>query len=120
MTHYVCKGSCQDVLEAIGICETDGCTSQWQMMAECQCTDGKHGLSDSVEKAVVKDSNGNVLSDGDAVVVIKDLKLRGSSTVLKVGTKVSKIKLTENSAEIDCKIAGTAIVLRCEFVKKIA
>ena len=88
-------------------------------MVECDCVDGAHGVVAPVEVMVVKDSNGTVLQDGDAVVLIKDLKLRGSSTVLKVGTKASKIRLTSNPDEIDCKIDGTAIVLRCEFVKKV-
>lgn len=122
MTHYACKGSCGGTLEQIGICETNGCTSQWEMMEECDCTDGRHGKVDKDEDASVataKDANGTALSDGDTVVLIKDLKLRGSSTVLKIGTKASNIKLTGNPEEIDCKIDGTAIVLRCEFVKKV-
>lgn len=67
----------------------------------------------------VKDSNGVLLNDGDTVTLIKDLKLKGSSTVLKRGTTVKKIKLTEDPAEIDCRINGSAIVLRTEFIKKI-
>lgn len=120
MTHYVCKGSCGASLEEIGICETTDCSAQWEMMEECSCTDGLHGVADEAAMPVAKDSNGNVLQDGDTVVLIKDLKLRGSSTVLKVGTKATNIRLTANPAEIDCKLDGTAIVLRCEFVKKIS
>lgn len=102
------------------MCEAEGCSAQWEMMEACNCTDGQHGRRADVEVvAVAKDSNGNVLKDGDAVVLIKDLKLRGSSTVLKVGTKASKIRLTANPEEIDCKLDGTAIVLRCEFVKRV-
>lgn len=120
MAHYACKGSCGGTLEQIGACETNGCSAQWEMMEECACTDGRHGKAeDDAPAAVAKDSNGTVLNDGDAVVLIKDLKLRGSSTVLKVGTKASKIRLTGNPEEIDCKLDGTAIVLRCEFVKKV-
>jgi protein PhnA len=66
----------------------------------------------------VKDSNGNVLKDGDSVTVIKDLKVRGSSEVIKRGTKVTNIRLTDDPAEIDCRIGRTAMVLRTEFVKK--
>lgn len=66
----------------------------------------------------VKDSNGNILKDGDSVTVIKDLKVRGSSDVIKRGTKVSNIKLTEDPAEIDCRVNKTAMVLRTEFVRK--
>lgn len=119
MTHYVCKGGCGGVLEEIGICEVDGCSKQWEMMTECDCTDGKHGLADAAEELVVKDSNGNVLHDGDSVTLIKDLTLRGSSTTIKIGTKVNNIKLTDDPAEIDCKVNGMEIVLRTEFLKKL-
>ncbi len=120
MAHYVCKGSCGGSLPEIGACETQGCSAQWEIMEECDCADGAHGKVAEAETVPVKDSNGTVLHDGDSVVLIKDLKLRGSSTVLKVGTKASKIRLTQNPEEIDCKLDGTAIVLRCEFVKKVA
>lgn len=66
----------------------------------------------------VKDSNGSLLSEGDTVTLIKDLKVKGSSLVLKRGTVVKKIKLTEDPAEIDCRIGGSSIVLRTEFLKK--
>ena len=65
-----------------------------------------------------KDSNGNLLADGDSVSVIKDLKVKGSSDVIKRGTMVKNIRLTDNPAEIDCRINKTAMVLRTEFVKK--
>jgi protein PhnA len=65
-----------------------------------------------------KDSNGTLLNDGDSVTLIKDLKLRGSSSILKRGTVAKNIKLTEDPAEIDCRIQGSSIVLRTEFVKK--
>ncbi|NID09426.1 zinc ribbon domain-containing protein YjdM [Fibrivirga algicola] len=67
----------------------------------------------------VKDSNGALLTDGDSVTLIKDLKVKGSSTVLKRGTTVKKIRLTEDPAEVDCRIGGTAMVLRTEFLKKV-
>jgi len=66
----------------------------------------------------VKDSNGNLLQDGDSVTVIKDLKVRGSSDVIKRGTMVKNIRLTDDPAEIDCRVGKTAMVLRTEFVKK--
>ena len=66
----------------------------------------------------VKDSNGNLLQDGDSVTVIKDLKVRGSSEVIKRGTMVKGIRLTDDPAEIDCRVNKTAMVLRTEFVKK--
>lgn len=66
----------------------------------------------------VKDSNGNILNDGDTVTVIKDLKVKGTSSVIKRGTSVKNIRLTDNPAEIDCRVNKTAMVLRTEFVKK--
>ena len=117
MTHYVCRGGCGGVLEEIGVCETEGCPNQWEMMEECDCKDGLHGMA--AKKPITKDSNGNELHDGDSVALIKDLKLRGSSRTFKQGTKVTNIKLTDNPEEVDCKLDGTAIVLRTEFLKKL-
>lgn len=70
------------------------------------------------ENTVAKDSNGAELFDGDAVTVIKDLKVKGSSMVIKRGTKVKSIRLTENPEEVDCKIEGSSIVLKTCFLKK--
>ncbi|MDF1760401.1 MAG: zinc ribbon domain-containing protein YjdM [Coxiellaceae bacterium] len=70
------------------------------------------------EKAI-KDANGNVLNDGDSVTVVKDLKVKGSSLVVKVGTKVKNIRLVEGDHDIDCKIDGIgAMKLKSQFVKK--
>lgn len=67
----------------------------------------------------VLDANGNVLVDGDSVTLIKDLKLKGSSTVVKVGTKVKNIRLVDSDHNIDCKVDGIgALKLKSEFVKK--
>lgn len=66
----------------------------------------------------VKDSNGNILQDGDSVVLIKDLKVKGSSLTLKRGKVVKNIRLTDNEDEIDCRIDKVNMVLRTEFVKK--
>ena len=72
------------------------------------------------ESLIVKDANGNILADGDAVSVIKDLKVKGSSSTLKIGTKVKNIRLVEGDHNIDCKIEGFgAMKLKSEFVKKI-
>ena len=69
---------------------------------------------------VVKDANGNVLNDGDTITVIKDLKVKGSSLVVKVGTKVKNIRLVEGDHNIDCKIDGIGpMKLKSEFVKKV-
>jgi protein PhnA len=68
---------------------------------------------------VYKDAFGNVLVDGDSVTVIKDLKVKGSSSVVKVGTKVKNIRLVDGDHDIDCKIDGIgAMQLKTEFVKK--
>ena len=68
---------------------------------------------------IYKDANGNILQDGDSVTVIKDLKLRGSSGVVKQGTKVKNIRLVDEDHDIDCKIDGFgAMQLKSEFVKK--
>lgn len=65
-----------------------------------------------------KDSNGNILNDGDTVTLIKDLKVKGSSTTLKRGTTVKNIRLTDDASEIECRLGGSQMVLRTEFLKK--
>ena len=71
------------------------------------------------ETRVVRDANGNLLVDGDSVTVIKDLKVKGTSLVVKVGTKVKNIRLVDGDHDIDCKIDGIgAMQLKSEFVKK--
>ncbi len=70
------------------------------------------------DTSVVKDSNGQVLQDGDAVVLIKDLKVKGSSTVLKMGTKVKSIRLVGGDHEVDCKMDGGSFMLKACFLKK--
>ena len=75
--------------------------------------------AEAAADGVIKDANGNVLADGDSVTVIKDLKVKGSSLVVKVGTKVKNIRLVEGDHDIDCKIDGIgAMKLKSEFVKK--
>ena len=74
---------------------------------------------DDEADAVVKDSNGQVLSDGDAVVLIKDLKVKGSSTVLKMGTKVKSIRLVGGDHEVDCKMDAGSFMLKACFLKKV-
>lgn len=85
------------------------------------CPDCGHewsGEAASESNTVVRDSNAVELVDGDAVTVIKDLKVKGSSMVIKRGTKVKSIRLTENPEEVDCKIDGSGIVLKTCFLKK--
>lgn len=86
------------------------CAHEWGFESETE---------HSGEQRVVKDSNGNILNDGDTVTVIKDLKVKGSSSVIKIGTKVKNIRIIEGDHDIDCKIDGFgAMQLKSEFVKK--
>lgn len=74
----------------------------------------------SSDERIIKDANGTQLHDGDTVTVIKDLKIKGSSLVVKVGTKVKNIRLVEGDHDIDCKIDGIgAMQLKSQFVKKV-
>ena len=85
------------------------CAHEW-------CKSADH---ESEKVRVWKDANGNVLQDGDSVTVIKDLKVKGSSSMLKGGTKVKNIRLIDGDHDIDCKIDGFgAMQLKSEFVKK--
>lgn len=80
---------------------------------------GRCGGCGDEEARVVKDANGNLLQDGDSVTVIKDLKVKGSSLVVKVGTKVRNIRLVDGDHDIDCRIDGIgAMKLKSEFVRK--
>lgn len=86
------------------------CGYEWTLDIETEMDDTK----------VVKDANGNILNDGDSVTVIKDLKVKGTSLVVKIGTKVKSIRLVDGDHDIDCKIEGFgAMKLKSEFVKKI-
>jgi len=86
---------------------------------EC-ATCGHEWPKEATPKAarIVKDAHGNVLVDGDTVTLIKDLKLRGGSGVLKGGTKAKNIRLVDGAHEIDCRIDGVAMALKACFVKK--
>jgi protein PhnA len=87
------------------------CAHEWTLQSE---------TPNSEEKKIIKDVNGNVLNDGDSVMIIKDLKVKGSSSSIKIGTKVKNIRLVEGDHNIDCKIDGFgAMSLKSEFVKKI-
>lgn len=86
------------------------CAYEWNAASEEQNDD----------TLVIKDSNGNILQDGDSVSIIKDLKVKGASSALKKGTKVKNIRLVEGDHNIDCKIDGFgAMQLKSEFVKKL-
>lgn len=87
------------------------CAHEWSINSED---------SNSEVSSIYKDTNGNILHDGDSVSVIKDLKIKGSSQVVKVGTKVRNIKLVPGDHNIDCKIDGIGpMKLKSEFVKKV-
>lgn len=86
------------------------CGYEWPMNTVAEADDAD---------AVVKDANGNVLADGDAVVLIKDLKVKGSSTVLKMGTKVKSIRLVGGDHEVDCKMDAGNFMLKAQFLKKV-
>ena len=73
---------------------------------------------DENDELIVRDSNGAVLKEGDSVTVIKDLKVRGSSSVIKRGTTVKNIRLTDDADEIEGKVEKSVMVLRTEFLKK--
>ncbi|MCR8978862.1 zinc ribbon domain-containing protein YjdM [Brevibacillus laterosporus] len=86
------------------------CAHEWSLELESD---------NNEDKRIIKDANGNVLNDGDTVTVIKDLKVTGSSSVVKIGTKVKNIRLVDGDHDIDCKIDGFgAMKLKSQFVKK--
>ncbi len=86
---------------------------------ECAHEWSQNAVEEIEEKRVIRDSVGNELQDGDTITVIKDLKVKGSSLVIKVGTKVKNIRLVDGDHDIDCKIDGIgAMQLKSEFVKK--
>lgn len=88
------------------------CGHEWQ--------NGATGQTDS-DSTIVRDAHGTALKDGDTVTVIKDLKVKGSSAVVKVGTKVKNIRIVGGDHDIDCKIPGIgAMGLKSEYVKKVA
>ena len=98
-----------DVLELADHYECVTCGHEWDRAAAADAPDAER---------VVKDAHGNVLADGDCVVLIKDLKLGGGNQVLKGGTKSKPIRLVDGDHEISCKMDGIAVGLKACFVKK--
>jgi protein PhnA len=86
------------------------CGHEWPSAAAAPAADD--------DARIVKDANGNALADGDSVVLIKDLKVKGSSITLKMGTKVKSIRLAGGDHEVDCKIDGVSIMLKACYLKK--
>ncbi|MCV2368600.1 zinc ribbon domain-containing protein YjdM [Roseateles oligotrophus] len=89
------------------------------------CPDCGHEWGDAVEASpadegskVVRDANGQVLVDGDSVILVKDLKVKGSSITLKKGAKAKGIRLVDGDHDVDCKIDGVSLMLKSEFLKK--
>lgn len=111
-------------METLPPCPKCHSVYSWQDGAMLNCPECGHVWADGADAATddtltVKDANGNLLADGDSVTVIKDLKVKGSSTPLKMGTKVKSIRLVEGDHNIDCKIDGFGpMKLKSEFVKK--
>jgi protein PhnA len=105
----------QYAYEDRGLWNCPSCGHEWATAAD-QIGDDENGGA-----KIVRDANGVELKDGDTVTVVKDLKIKNSSTVVKVGTKVKNIKLVEGDHDIDCKIPGIGPMgLKSEFVKKIS
>jgi len=98
-----------DVLEFPAKWECVTCGHEWERAPELEAAAGPR---------VVKDAHGNVLADGNCVVLIKDLKLGGGNQVLKGGSKSKPIRLVDGDHEIDCKVDGISIALKACFVKK--
>lgn len=98
-----------DVLESPARWECATCGHEWERAAEAEGAGAPR---------VVKDANGNVLVDGDVVMLIKDLPLKGSSSTLKSGTKSKPIRLVDGDHELTCKMDGTTVFLKACFVKK--
>lgn len=111
-----CKS--ENIYQDINLWVCPECSHEWSATASAS----EHDLSESEGgPRVVKDANGNILTDGDSVTVIKELRIKGSSSAVKVGTKVKNIRLTDagDGHDIACKIDGLgAINLKSEFVRK--
>lgn len=110
--------------DALPPCPACSCAYSYEAGSLLACPECGHEWPASAPQqdvAGVRDSVGNLLADGDAVMVIKDLKLKGSSSVLKVGTKVRGIRLVDGDHDIDCRIPGFGqIGLKSQFVRKVA
>lgn len=107
-------------LPACPLCQAD---YTWQDGDNLNCPSCGHiwsaSAAETSDTLLVRDANGNTLADGDSVTVVKDLKVKGSSSVLKIGTRVKSIRLVEGDHNIDCKIEGFGpMKLKSEFVKK--
>lgn len=110
-----------DALPPCPVCQSIYAYSTGELLAcpECGHEWNPAEVAEEPQGLVVKDANGNILADGDTVVVIKNLPVKGASGPVKAGTKVKNIRLTDGDHNIDCKIDGFgAMALKSEFVKK--
>lgn len=102
-------------------CQSPYTYEEGELLICPECAHEWSASGDAYSDKVVRDSNGTPLADGDTVSVIKDLKVKGSSAVVKVGTKVKGIRLVDGDHDIDCKIPSIGQMgLKSEFVKKVA
>jgi protein PhnA len=107
------KCNCEYVYEDGNLYVCPECANEWSKFSS--------SVSSDSDEAVIKDASGNLLKDGDTITVIKDLKVKGSSLVVKVGTKVKNIRIVGGDHDIDCKITGIGQMgLKSEFVRKVA
>ncbi len=107
------KCNCEYTYEDDNLYICPECAHEWSKISEA-------ANDDSGDDIIIKDASGNILKDGDSVTVIKDLKVKGSSLVVKVGTKVKNIRLVGGDHDIDCKIPGVGQMgLKSEFVRKV-
>jgi protein PhnA len=105
------KCSSEYTYEDNGMLICPECAHEWSATVESDKAEGKK---------IVKDAHGNILHDGDTVALIKDLKVKGSSSVIKAGTKVKNIRLVDEDHNIDCKVDGFGKMgLKSEFVRKV-
>jgi len=110
-------------MDSLPPCPECNCEYSYEDGPLLVCPECAHEWSTNVpaeDSKVIRDAVGNILNDGDTVTVIKDLKVKGSSTPLKVGTKVKNIRLVDGDHDIDCKIDGFGpMKLKSIFVKKV-
>jgi len=111
-TPFCPKCNCEYTYEDGNMYICPECANEWSKFSKNE--------NHEFEEEIIKDASGNILKDGDSVTVIKDLKVKGSSLVVKVGTKIKNIRLVGGDHDIDCKIPGIGQMgLKSEFVRKI-
>ena len=89
------------------------CAHEWPMIAPAETA------ADDEDSDVVKDVNGVPLASGDSVVLIKSLKLKGSATTLKMGTKITNIRIVDGDHEVDCRVGNMNVMLKAQYLRKV-